>query len=267
MLRLDLIHPIVSGNKLFKLKYNIEAAKAAGKTRLLSFGGGHSNHLIALAALGRMIGMQSLGMVRGHYGASEMTSTLLSCLNYGMELQFLTKAEYKRMAYEPSHLLEEKFPDTYIIPEGGVNENGIRGAAEIADYIPAETTHVCVAVGTGTTLAGLHKALPSWVSLQGFCAAKQCNLAKSIILNIPEKCNPEFFQMRDPRFGKWTPELLRFIQEFKDQTGIETDVVYTGKMMQEVKAMLVAGKFPLGSNIVCIHTGGLQGNPQGLLNH
>lgn len=265
MLRLDLIHPVVSGNKLFKLKYNIEAAKAAGKSTLLSFGGGHSNHLVALAAAAEMNGMKSIGLVRGHYAESEMTKTLQSCLSYGMQLQFLTKAEYAAEAYKPTDLLAQKFPEAYLIPEGGVNENGLRGAAEIASYIPHETTHVCVAVGTGTTLAGLQQALPKEVTLLGFCAAKQCDLAKSLTENISGKRSPEILPMLDPRFGKWQPELLEFMHDFKEKTSIETDVVYTGKMMQKMKAMLMAGYFPASANILCIHTGGLQGNPDGLL--
>lgn len=264
MLRLDAIHSVVSGNKLFKLKFNIDAAKAGGKSTLLSFGGGYSNHLVALAFAAIASGLKSIGLVRGHYAESEMTPTLLSCMSYGMKLQFLAKAEYAAEAYHPTALLAQKFPEAYLIPEGGVNENGIRGAAEIANYIPAETTHVCVAVGTGTTLAGLQRALSNKVTLLGFCAASQCDLAKSLVSNTPEKRSPEIYPMLDPRFGKWRPELLDFMHDFKEKTTIETDVVYTGKMMQKVAEMLQVGYFPQDANIVCIHSGGLQGNPEGL---
>ena len=37
--RLDLVHPQISGNKFFKLKYNLLAAKEQGLSSILTFGG------------------------------------------------------------------------------------------------------------------------------------------------------------------------------------------------------------------------------------
>ena len=46
----DLIDPFISGNKLRKLEGNLVAAKNAGATQLLTFGGAYSNHLLASAS-------------------------------------------------------------------------------------------------------------------------------------------------------------------------------------------------------------------------
>lgn len=264
MLRLDELHPIVSGNKLFKLKYNIEAARSNNKNSLLSFGGGHSNHLVALAAAAKMWGLGSIGLVRGHYPEQEITSTLRACKALGMELHYLSKKEYSDSAYMQDQCLAEKFPDAYIIPEGGANENGIKGAAEIATFLPPSTTHVCVAVGSGCTLAGLQRGLPSTTKSLGFCAAKQCTHAQNLIDKNALTPAPEMHPMLYPHFGKWTEQQIYFMQDFWEKTGIKTDVVYTGKMMQKVAQMLATGYFPPGSRIVCLHTGGLQGNPESL---
>src|SRR5690349_19086337 len=48
--REDLNHPFVSGNKWWKLKYNLEEAIKLGHTTLLTFGGAYSNHIYATAA-------------------------------------------------------------------------------------------------------------------------------------------------------------------------------------------------------------------------
>ena len=65
VLRLDKIHPVISGNKWFKLKYYLERAKHEGKNRLVSFGGAYSNHLIALAEACRLYGFSSAALYQG----------------------------------------------------------------------------------------------------------------------------------------------------------------------------------------------------------
>ena len=52
--REDLIHPIVSGNKFRKLKYNILKAQQEQQTTLLTFGGAYSNHIAAVAYTGKI---------------------------------------------------------------------------------------------------------------------------------------------------------------------------------------------------------------------
>ncbi len=264
VLRLDKLHPVVSGNKWFKLKYNASAAKAADKTTLLTFGGGYSNHLVAAAFASKECGLQSIGMVRGNYSGEHFTTTLRSCEAYGMRLIMLGKREYGALS---ASALFSRFPDAYIIPEGGANESGIRGAAEIAAFLPENITDVCVAMGSGTTLNGLHTALPPATRLHGFYVARDFERAEDLLRPHNGKPRPVIHPVKDLRFGKWTNEALDFIRSFKTATGIPLDVVYTYKMMMKVADLLREGFFTPHSRIVCIHTGGLQGNPAGLFPH
>ncbi|MGV0101597.1 hypothetical protein NSTCB13_00033 [Nostoc sp. DSM 114160] len=65
VLRLDLMHPWVNGNKWFKLKYNLLEAKEKNFTTLLTFGGAYSNHIYATAAAGNLFGFRTIGVIRG----------------------------------------------------------------------------------------------------------------------------------------------------------------------------------------------------------
>lgn len=262
LLRLDQLHPIVSGNKWYKLKYNAAEAKAQGKNTLLTFGGGYSNHLIATAYAAKDWDMKSIGIVRGSYSGEHFTETLRQCEAYGMQLIMESKQEYA--ALKSSEQLSSRFPDAYIIPEGGANEAGVLGAAEIAQLIPEETTDVCLAIGTGTTLKGLYRALPSKTHLHGFYVARDFERTQSLISPIALHPKLIFHQVQDARFGKWTEEAVRFTRSFYDTTGIALDLVYTSKMMMKLESLLGAGGFSPAARIVCIHTGGLQGNPAGL---
>ncbi len=261
LLRLDKLHPVVSGNKWFKLRYHIADAIAQGRRSLLTFGGGYSNHLVATAYAAQLAGLRSIGVVRGSYEHAELTPTLRACAAYGMKLVPVSKAAYKT---DISIWLQQQFPGAYIIPEGGAGEAGIRGAAGLAGLIPADATDVCVPVGTGTTLAGLHRALPPDVRLHGFCAARSCASAGALLEGIPPRETLQIHEVIDPRFGRWRASQLDFMKRFYETMTIPLDVVYTGKMMQALEVMLGDGRFDPNSRIVCVHTGGLQGNPPGL---
>jgi 1-aminocyclopropane-1-carboxylate deaminase len=126
MLRLDLLHPIVSGNKWFKLRLNMKHAIEHGYKTIVTAGGGFSNHLIATAFAARRFGLTSVGVVRGKY--DKLTPTLEACKAEGMELIFVTKAEYSGKD-EPgwANELVAHFDDIFFIPEGGANEWGRAG--------------------------------------------------------------------------------------------------------------------------------------------
>lgn len=267
MLRLDLLHPVVSGNKWYKLKYNLAAALEQGRTGIATFGGPYSNHLAAIACAAKEAGLNALGLVRGLYEDSPPTATLDECRAGGMNLQGLSREEYA-LKNDPAFLeaLQNRFPDHYFIPEGGANEAGRKGAGEIAALLPADTTHVCVSVGTGTTLAGLRGALSPSVSVLGWAPVKggrylQEELEQLLLATGPWSLTDEF---HFGGFGKSTPELEAFIVAFYNNYQVPLDFVYTGKMMYGVREWLHRQLFPPSAHIVCIHTGGLQGNPPSL---
>ena len=155
ILRLDLLHPEISGNKWFKLKYNIEEALHYGQNTLLSFGGAFSNHLHAMAFASKINNLNSIGIIRGEK-PSILSDTLQDCLSLGMRLEFISREDYKQK--DKSFFikkLKEKFGDFYLIPEGGNNRLGIKGCSEIPRSISEKYDTICLPIGTSATMAGV----------------------------------------------------------------------------------------------------------------
>ncbi|WP_118972355.1 1-aminocyclopropane-1-carboxylate deaminase/D-cysteine desulfhydrase [Taibaiella koreensis] len=264
ILRLDELHPRVSGNKWFKLEENLNAAREAGAMRLLTFGGAYSNHLLATAAAAHHLGWESIGMVRGLHAREALTGTLQECAALGMELVFLSREEYNEKE-SPRFLdiLRSRYPQTWIIPEGGNNEAGTKGAGSITRYLPADSTHIAVAIGTGTTFAGIRATLDARIAMLGFPVMKGGAYLEAILKDrIPSTQNN--WSLCDAYhfggFGRHTEALLSFMNDFYERHRIPLDFVYTGKMMCGIFEMIEAGSLPPGSHVIAIHTGGLQGN-------
>jgi len=263
MLRLDLLHPVISGNKWFKLRLNIRHAIDSGFKTIVTFGGGFSNHLIATACASRMFGIKSIGIVRGRYDT--LTPTLTDCKNAGMELIFVSKEEYERKEDTTwIRQLAAHFDELFIIPEGGANEWGRVGAGLIDRFINHDYTHVALSVGTGTTLTGLRNKLENKQQILGFAPMKQGAYLKDHItehLHEDKNTNWQLFdEWHFGGFGKWNDELLQFMNDFYQTTNIPLDIVYTSKMMYGIKQLLAADFFQPDARVLCIHTGGLQGN-------
>lgn len=257
MLRLDRIDPFVSGNKWFKIKYNAERAAEVGAHTLLSFGGGYSNHLYALAHFGQSEGWDTMGIVRGEELTPAMNTTLAACVAAGMKLVFVSREEYraKEQGVTAGQLLQDK--GVYMIPEGGNNELGKKGAGEIVQWIPKGYTHIAVAAGTGTTLLGMLEADSTERQYLAFAAVKQ----EDDYTRRFQRRVKTYFDEDFGGFGKYNEELLDFMRAFYHKHGIRLDVVYTGKMMYALHRLIVDGEFRPEDKILCVHTGGLQGNP------
>jgi len=264
MLRLDDIHPEISGNKWFKLKENIRQAQALQHSTLLTFGGAWSNHLIATAAAAWHLKLNSIGIVRGLHGQQQPSPTLQHCREYGMQLHFVSREAYTRKT-DPEYLrdLQKTFGQCYIIPEGGNNAVGMEGAADITAYIPADTNLVTVAVGSGATCCGLRNGLPKSTTLLGFPVMKNGTyLWESMKTHIhPEqtswKLNSDY---HFGGFARYDHSLIAFMNDFFREYQIPLDRIYTAKMMAGVFDLLNKNQVKAPAKIVCIHTGGLQGN-------
>lgn len=273
MLRLDRTDPQISGNKFFKLYYFLQEA-ISKQQKIITFGGAYSNHLAATAKACKILEIECIGIVRGE-APKELSHTLLFCKAQGMHLEFICREEYRRKGDEDFQTeLTDKFGAHILIPEGGYSKQGCDGAAIIAGfYRDGSFTHICSSVGTGTTLAGLiNRALPSQ-KIIGFSALKgSTDLEKKIHFLIDPSLHKNYTLLDDYHFGgyaKKTPSLISFMNNFYEAFAIPTDFVYTGKMMFGVFDLIRKQYFPSGSNILCIHTGGLQGNlslPGGTLN-
>ncbi|MFW1743274.1 1-aminocyclopropane-1-carboxylate deaminase/D-cysteine desulfhydrase [Acinetobacter johnsonii] len=260
--RLDLVHPQISGNKFFKLKYNLLAAQQQGYKKLLTFGGAYSNHIAATAYAAQLFGFESLGIIRGEELASKpLNLTLNTAQQFGMQLQFVMRETY-RQKQSPAYLaqLQQDYPDYYVIPEGGTNPLAIQGCAEIlSDADRQNFDLICCAVGTGGTIAGLIEASHSQQQVLGFSALKGDFLCREI-QQLTEKRN---WQITDQYccggYAKTTPELLQFIRTFEQQYNIPLEQIYTGKMLLGLIDLIQQGTFPKDHRILVIHSGGLQG--------
>ena len=262
--RLDKIHPEVSGNKLFKLHYFIEECLRSAHKTILTFGGAYSNHLAATAFICNQNGIKSIGIVRGE-AAANISPTLKKCSELGMHLIFTPRAAYTEMSVGESESISEIYGPCTIIPEGGYSPMGAMGASLISDLIENENaTHICTATGTATTLAGL---LMKKKTCQKIISVPVIKNMHDILKRIEYLC-PEYERggieiFSDYHFGgyaKHTNELLRFMNSFYSEHSIPTDFVYTSKMMYAITDQIKKGYFQKGSRIVCLHTGGLQGN-------
>jgi 1-aminocyclopropane-1-carboxylate deaminase/D-cysteine desulfhydrase-like pyridoxal-dependent ACC family enzyme len=270
LLREDLIHTEISGNKWRKLKYNISYAKAGGKDSILSFGGAYSNHIAALAAAGKHYGLKTIGIIRGER-IEPLNNTLKQAEKNGMTLKFITREKYRNKS-EKHYIdeLQEGYPSSLIVPEGGSNAMAVEGCAEILNNVVIDFDVVAAPCGTGGTLAGLIAS--STKEVLGFPALKGGEFLKDEIIHLLEKYEEEFDKkvMRDSwnlicdyHFGgyaKVTPDLISFVQDFKNEYGITLDLIYTGKMMFGIFDMIKTTQVLDGKTIIAIHTGGVQGN-------
>ena len=273
VLRLDKIHSDISGNKWFKLKYYLEKAKQMNHDSLASFGGAYSNHILALAASARYNNFHSVGFIRGEEPA-RLSHTLIAAKEYGMELRFLSRADYKRQKETDSFNKQNEnamddfveMKNTFLIPEGGAGVEGIRGSEEILSLVTLNKyTHICVAVGTGTTLAGLINASLPGQKIMGVSVLKGGSGFMPVNASwIRNKSSLVQVQMiREDHFGgyaKYNSQLLGFMNGIFAESGIPTDFVYTGKLFFSVIRMAGMKLFSPGSRILVLHTGGLQGN-------
>lgn len=263
--RLDQVHPLASGNKFFKLKYNLIEAQRLGESVLLTFGGAYSNHIFAVAAAAKKLGFASIGVIRGEEH-QPLNPTLSFAASSGMHLHYINRTDYRRKNDEEIiQSLEKEFGDFYLIPEGGTNELAIQGTKEILNESTYEFSHIATSIGTGGTFAGLLDSIAPHQKLLGFSALKgdfifdeMTNLFSKF--NIKHSWEYQIFnQFHFGGYGKTNRELIDFIRWFYDQFQIPLDQVYTGKMMFGIIELIRKDHFPKGSHLLAIHTGGLQG--------
>ncbi|BAZ87158.1 1-aminocyclopropane-1-carboxylate deaminase/D-cysteine desulfhydrase [Dolichospermum compactum] len=272
VLRLDLMHPQINGNKWFKLKYNLVEAKEKNLSTILTFGGAYSNHIYATAAAGNLLGFRTIGLIRGEENIP-LNPTLQFAVAQGMELVYIDRQTYKKRHTEQlQNQLKQQFGEVFMIPEGGCNLNGLRGCIEILQTVRGFNT-ICLACGTGTTLAGMTLSLSQEQKVIGFPVLKGGDFLNEDINNLltnylasglPTPVNtPAPWQLvSDYHFGgyaKVTNKLKLFCQDFQQQHDIPLDYVYTGKMFYGVMDLITQGFFQ-SESLLLIHTGGLQGN-------
>ena len=270
LLRLDVIHPIVSGNKFYKLRYYIELALEKGVSTVASFGGPYSNHIVALAYTAKEAGLKSIGYIRTNTD-EPMTPSLKEAKAYGMELVYLGRTDFqsKKAAILQS---SEMNTDCYLIDEGGYGIIGAKGAATI--LTTQDTSHydyIICAVGTGTMLAGIINAADPHQKIIGIPVLKNEGSIESEINALLEDKNRPYtllHQFHQGGYAKTNPTMLDFMNRLWDAEKIPTDIVYTSKLLFGVEQLINENYFEKDASILVIHSGGLQGNrslPEGAL--
>lgn len=262
ILREDLIHPEISGNKYRKLKYNFIKAKELGFQKVLTFGGAFSNHIAATAAAAHLNGFEALGIIRGEEIASFISDnpTLSFAQAQGMQFNFVSREEYR--AKETSEYLEklaQNYPDYYIIPEGGTNQEAIKGCEEILHQDCNTYDFITCAIGTAGTVTGLLNAKQMHQKVLGFPALKGDFFSKEIRKLTENEGYTIIDKYHFGGYGKVSEDLINFINSFKKETNIPLDPIYTGKMMYGLLDLIKIDYFSSGSKILFVHTGGLQG--------
>lgn len=259
--REDLTHPEISGNKYWKMFYNIKRylEKDIADRKIITFGGAFSNHIAAAAALGNKFGIKTLGIIRGEELAAnwQENPTLSLAHKNGMSFRFVSRASYRNKELWMQNLQEE-FPESLVVPEGGTNATAVEGIQFMLSEETKDFDYLCSAVGTGGTLSGIAKYASAHQKVLGFKAVKDMSLEDKIS-RLSGTENFTLFDASDGGFGKIIDENVHFINDFYLKYGIILDPVYNGKMMRKIFEMIEKGYFPEHSKILVFHTGGLQG--------
>jgi 1-aminocyclopropane-1-carboxylate deaminase len=264
ILRDDLLHPFISGNKIRKLKYNLEDFKKSGKEYMLTFGGAFSNHLVAVAAAGEENNFKTIGIIRGEKIENEYIRFLKS---KKMLLHFISRANYRnKTSNDFIRNLKKELMDIFravdsffILPEGGANAAAIKGAGEIMNDIPPDTEFIIVACGTGATISGISKNLLHHQKVIGISVLKLKGYFEKVLKNSGcDLTNTEIIY--DYHFGgyaKSNNELVNFCKTFSDVYRVPAEPVYTGKMFYAFMDMMKNNYFRKGSKVTLVHTGGI----------
>ena len=272
----DQIHNIISGNKWRKLESSLNACRANKIKDIISFGGGHSNHLHALSYCCWKLGIGFTAIIRGDY-TNNPTPTVIDLLKWQTNIQYVDKKTYQRRS-DPDYLssIKSQYPDAAIIPEGGSQEQALEGVAALVDELEQHYDVIIVPVASGATMAGLIKAtnkLPTKVV--GIAALKGHGYLEDLVEQfLPEElhqvngnCHWHIeHNFHHGGYAKSPPELRDFCRQFLETSGFQIEPVYSGKLFFALKHMIETSFFETNQRVLAIHTGGLQGARDSLLN-
>lgn len=256
-----MIHPEISGNKFWKLLYNIEnyLSQNPNNSQIITFGGAFSNHIFAVSALGELLEIYTLGIIRGDELEENWKTnpTLSKACQNGMKFRFVSRTDY-RDKEKLTQNLQQEFPEALIIPEGGTNELAVEGVKFMLGEETKEFNYLCCPVGTGGTLAGISKFAEDNQKVLGFIVVKDDSL-ESKTLQLSGRKNFQFFDASDGGYGRVTTENVEFINNFFSKYKIPLEPIYTSKMFRNIFELIDKDFFPANSKILAFHTGGLQG--------
>ncbi|MEU6388623.1 pyridoxal-phosphate dependent enzyme [Streptomyces sp. NPDC046939] len=258
----DLIHPELIGNKWRKLAPNLAAARGRA---LVTFGGAYSNHLRATAAAGRLLGVPTLGIVRGQELAERPpNASLARCVRDGMRLHFVDRATYRRKS-DPdvlAALLDATgATDAHVVPEGGSNARAVAGCTELGRELRGEADVVAVACGTGGTLAGLAAGLAPGQRALGVSVLKGGFLTADVraLQEAAFGCPRGTWHIEDRfhcgGYARVPAALVAFAEDFERRHGVPVEHLYVAKMLHALVVLAEEGAFAPGTTLAAVVTG------------
>ncbi|MBS7662975.1 pyridoxal-phosphate dependent enzyme [Pseudomonas lalucatii] len=276
VLRLDLIDPLISGNKWFKLAPHLRDAAAAGGEGLISLGGAHSNHLHALAAAGRRFAFATVGLLRG---AEQDTPTVRDLRAFGMHLHWLGyggyRARHRTDFWDPWRV---RYPSLHPLPEGGGGLSGALGCVGLVEQARAQLARLgwedyhgwWLAAGTGTTLAGLVLGEAGAHPVYGAMAVPADHGVAQQVASLLREAGAadagyRLLEASRGGFARVDEQLAGFIRRSEAESGMPLEPLYTGKALMALRQYVESGYLARGSRLLFVHSGGLQGRRAGLL--
>lgn len=264
----DDIHPIISGNKWRKIKFQLIRALENNTQHIISFGGGFSNHLHALGYCCHKLNIKFTAIVRGDY-SNNLSPMLQDLTNWHTDIRYVNKITYQARNTSLLHSLQDEFPQATIIPEGGSSQFALTGVGEIVSELQQDYDFIIAPVASGGTLAGLINAVDSLgvqnkPQVLGIGVLKGQGYLEELVNELlPKDCSNNNWQINhDYHFGgyaKKTTELHQYCDNFHKQNQLEIEPIYSGKLFYAVEDLLAQNFFPQESRILVLHTGGLQG--------
>lgn len=267
--REDQNHPKVSGNKWWKLNYNLIEARALNHDTLLTFGGAYSNHIYATAAAATEAGFKSIGIIR----SDEIVNnpTLEFARSCGMQLEFISRSAYREKNQKDFlESIGQRFGRSYIIPEGGTNALAVGGCKAFAEQELSryDFDYLILPVATGGTMAGIISGLPSHTKVIGITVLKGGHFLQDDIVKLLEQENDHkhhspwelHYDFHHGGYAKTSGDLIGFVTWFQKVHLIPLEPIYSGKAMFALFELARRRYFPRGASILFLHTGGLQ-NP------
>lgn len=281
----DLIHPYISGNKLYKLYGFLKHYQRIGSTLpIATFGGKYSNHILALAAAGQSLGLSTKAIIRGDE-QTDLSATLIDAQKFGMDLHFVDRQHYKQRHHSNFYeVFEKEIGPCFWVPEGGAGAFGVEGAISLGESIAKqcnadalENQKLCIfqACGTGSSLAGIvagvaksgmpnKSGMPSVKImgvnvLKGFSALKH-EISQQIPIDYRHAIDWDVLgDFHCGGYAKFPDYLASFLTSFEAETKVALDPVYTCKVAWAITQLAVSEALYNVGTVLMVHSGGLQG--------
>jgi 1-aminocyclopropane-1-carboxylate deaminase/D-cysteine desulfhydrase-like pyridoxal-dependent ACC family enzyme len=279
----------MGGNKARKLEFLCGAAVAEGAGTLVTVGAAQSNHCRMTAAAGALLGLDVHLVLAGDRPDTPSGNQLLSML-FGAHLHYTGAAEshWGELEVASEALTDELRAGgaaPYRIPIGGSTDIGAMGYAagfiELMEQCRRQSLHpvaIVHASSSGGTHAGLVAGRAVWRELGhdvpevlAIGVAKGVNAGMPDIVelasDVAELIGYRRSLVKDADVNidtNWIGDDYAVPTEAGDEAirwaarhgGLVLDRVYTGKGFAGLLGNASSGRWPTGSDVVFVHTGG-----------